>query len=1034
MPFGVFDYHKTLEYLHVGTVDPHAYFIPYRSMEDAKENLRDYSENFVGLLGAWNFRFYPSVTLLPHSLDEVPPFDDTIDVPSNWQYHLEKGYDKPLYRNVIYPFVVEPPHVPTENPAGLYHREIVLDKEYIENGDITLNFEGVDSCFYLFVNGKFVGYSQVSHGLSEFDVTSFVVEGKNDIHVLVLKWCDGSYLEDQDMYRASGIFREVYFLRRDKERITDYFIHAEPNSHFKEANISLDISANANICLQYSLKDASGAEILCGECQVDQEGRVALGTIKNPHLWSDESPYLYTLYLKCGSEIIAENVGIRRIEIKNAVIYINGKKVKAKGVNRHDSNPLTGHATPMEHMLRDLHIMKAHNINMIRTSHYPNDPRFYHLCDRLGFYVIDETDLECHGMGVQYSNPLTDSDEWTEAYLDRARRMLERDKNRPCVLIWSVGNESGTGKNHRAEVEFFRSRDTSRLVHLEDESRIAYNLMRTRKKQEIASYDSRSVLNADSEVCVDDILSYTDFISRMYPDEEMVNYHLSKESKFPFFMCEYSHAMGNGPGDLAWYWDRIYANDKFFGGCVWEFTDHSVVTGENRFADPHYLYGGDFGETPSDAEFCVDGLVYPDRRVHTGLLELKQVLRPFRMIYENGVLTVKSLRYFTDMSDLSLAYTVERNGEVIESRILGTIALKPQAKKQYKLFEGRTFDGITTLNVYVKRNQETEYSEIGAIVGEEHFVLCDEIATQSPKCVVPVSYYEMGDSIVIEQGATTAMFSHTSGLLVSYKHSGKEMLEAPVRPTFWRAPTDNDRHIRLTWESQGLNRLQVICRDISVEKCGETCVVKTKLSIGASSCPTMAHLLVNYSFLSDGTMRIATEANIANDITYLPRFGFVFPLVEGFEDVRYFGFGPYESYEDKRQASHLSLFRTTATKNFEPYVRPQENSAHFGCRYADIATPEGQGIFFGAKEFSLSVSHFSPEYLTNIKHNFELVPEHHTTLIVDYRNSAIGSNSCGPALHPSLRIDEKFFTFTFFVKPVFSGNISLVREYSFLKF
>ena len=1033
MPLGIPDYHKSLKHLHVGTEEPHAYFIPYRTREDAKENLRDYSENFKSILGAWDFRFFPSVTFVPETLDALPPFDDKMEVPSNWQYHLGKGYDDPLYRNVIYPFVVEPPHVPTVNPAGLYHRFITLDKDYLKDGDVTLNFEGVDSCFYLFINRKFVGYSQVSHGLSEFNVTSFVKEGENEIHVLVVKWCDGSYLEDQDMFRASGIFREVYFLRRDKEKITDYFIHAVPNEDFTSAHFYMDVVANANICLQYCLKNASGEEVFAGKCEINQEGRVEIGTLENPKLWSDEDPYLYTLYLECGTEVIAETVGVRRIKIKNAIIYINGKKVKAKGVNRHDSNPLTGHATPVEHVLRDLYIMKAHNINMIRTSHYPNDPRFYHLCDKLGFYVIDETDLECHGFGTTYNNLLTNSPDWSEAYIDRARRMLERDKNRPCILIWSVGNECGAGLNHRLQVEYFRSRDNSRLVHLEDESRTSYNLMCKKKKVTLSAYDARAVANAPDDIDYTKFLEYTDFISRMYPEEAMVDYYLSKESKFPLFMCEYSHAMGNGPGDLGWYWEKILANDKFFGGCVWEFTDHTVVTGENCFADPHYIYGGDFGEEPSDAEFCVDGLVYPDRRVHTGLLELKQVLRPFRMSYENGILTVKSLRYFTDMSDLSLCYTVEKNGEVIESRILGPLNLKPQAKKQIRLFTDRTFDGITTLNVYVKRNEATPYSEIGAIVGEEHFVLSDEVLAIAPKTTDPSTFTTCGDAIVVAQGNTRIEFSRTSGLIVSYQNNGKEMLYAPITPTFWRAPTDNDRNIRRTWENQGLHRLQVICRDIHAEMCQDAVVVATKLSVGASSCHTMAHLNVTYTFQNDGTMKVDTDANIAEYVTYLPRFGFSFPLVEGFEDVRYFGFGPYESYEDKRLASHLSLFRTTATKNFEPYVRPQENSAHFGCRYADIATPEGQGLFFGAKEFSLSVSHFSPEYLTTVKHNFELVPQLHTTLIVDYSNSAIGSNSCGPALHESLRIDEKTFSFTFFVKAVFSSNISLPREYASLK-
>ena len=1033
MPLGIPDYHKSLEHLHVGTEKPHAYFIPYRTREDAYAMNRDYSENFVSLLGAWDFRFYPSVTLVEESITSLLPFTDKIEVPSNWQYHIGKGYDLPLYRNVNYPFVVEPPHVPTENPCGLYCREITLSKDYLKDGDIFLNFEGVDSCFYLFVNEAFVGYSQVSHGLSEFNVTEYVRAGVNTIHVLVLKWCDGSYLEDQDMYRASGIFREVYFMRRDKKRLVDYFVHAKPSDDFAKANISVDFESNANISLQYSLFDADGNEICKGNANVENNGSIEICTIENPHLWSDEDPYLYTLYIECGSEVIMERVGVRKIEVRGRVVYINGKKVKAKGVNRHDSNPITGHATPMEHVRRDLYIMKAHNINMIRTSHYPNDPRFYALCDELGFYVVDETDLECHGMIVCVNSPLTNSPDWTASYLDRAERMLERDKNRPCIMIWSVGNESGTGINHKAEAEYFKHRDPSRLVHAEDESRGAYNLEFMRKNRPIDDYNRNAFTYVTDADTPEGLRSYIDLESRMYPDESMVNYYLSKESKLPFFMCEYSHAMGNGPGDLAWYWDMIYRHDHFFGGCVWEFTDHSVATGNNRYGAPEFIYGGDYGEQPSDGCFCVDGLVYPDRRVHTGLLELKQVLRPFRMSYENGILTVKSHRYFTDMSDLSLAYTVEKNGDVIESRTLGAIGVRPGASKQYKLFVGRVFDGITTLNVYVKRNRETVFAPVGDLVGQEQFMLSDERNSRAPKLSVTPSFACEGDLIVVTQGETMATFSRTKGLLISYENNGKEMLEAPVTPTVWRAPTDNDRVIRRTWEQQGLDRFKVICRSIEAEKCPDGVTVRTKLVMGAVAQWTAVHLDVAYTFGADGTMRVDTHADVSEALTFLPRFGYAFKLVPGFEDVRYFGYGPYESYEDKRQASRLSFFRTTATKNFEPYVRPQENSAHFGCRYADVATPEGQGIFFGADSFSLSVSHFSPEYLTSANHNFELIPEPFTTCIIDYRNSPIGSNSCGPQLHESLQIKENSFDFTFFVKPVFASNIIPAKEYEMLK-
>ena len=469
MPFNVPDYHKSLAELHVGCEKPRAYFIPYSEKNEAKDDIRDSSPYFKTLIGEWSFRFFPSVTEISDPLEVEFEKTDRISVPMNWQNALGRGFDTPNYTNTNYPYPVDPPHVPDENPAGVYARSFRLTKPQLCGKDVMLNFEGVDSCFYLYVNGKFAGYSQVSHMTSEFDITSLVHEGENEIRLVVLKWCDGSYLEDQDMYRASGIFREVYLLFRDKERINDIYLHVDTADDFSTAVISVDVGASSEIPIRYSLEDADGAELLMGE--FDAKDGIVLGKLASPSLWSDENPYLYTLYLYSGSEVIALPVGVRRVEIKGNVVYINGQKVKARGVNRHDSHHLLGHATPMEHIKRDLYIMKAHNCNMIRTSHYPNDPRFYALCDKMGFYVCDEADIEGHGLGIyRDGNELIDSPEWTPAFVDRAERMLERDKNHPSIIMWSVGNETGAGLNHTAILKYFKSRDVSRILHAEDES------------------------------------------------------------------------------------------------------------------------------------------------------------------------------------------------------------------------------------------------------------------------------------------------------------------------------------------------------------------------------------------------------------------------------------------------------------------------------------------------------------------------------------------------------------------------------------
>ena len=1015
MPFEIGDFHKNLKKLHVGCEEPRAYFIPH-AKEESLSLPREQSEYFKSLCGTWDFKFYKSVHDVPDPRVSEIAYCDKLDVPSNWQYSIGRGYDVPQYTNHLYPFPMDPPHVPEENPAGLYKRSFTLDGDALLGKDVMLNFEGVDSCFYLFVNGSFIGYSQVSHMTSEFNITRHVKAGKNEIVVLVLKWCDGSYLEDQDMYRASGIFREVYILLRDRIRINDLFVRETIAEDFSSVSLALEVKTNAALDVSYELC-GDGAS-LSGMANIDRNGNIEIGKIDAPHLWSDEDPYLYTLVLRAGTEIIKLSVGIRKIEIRGRVIYINGKKVKARGVNRHDSHPVLGHATPYDHMRRDILICKSCNCNMIRTSHYPNDPRFYEICDEIGIYVIDEADIECHGFGVYtYPMPLTDDEEWTAAYMDRVTRMLERDKNHACIVIWSVGNESGAGINHKKSVEYFKERDGSRLVHVEDESRRADHIEKTIAEGNPTEQDPAYWR------------SYIDFESRMYPTIAVMQkkYIENKKWNLPLFLCEYSHAMGNGPGDLAAYWKLIYENDFIFGGCIWELIDHSVASGERRYADPKYIYGGDSGEYPHSSNFCVDGLVYPDRRLHTGMLEAKEVYKPYLAEYGNGVLKITSRRCFTNMSDVSLCYTIEQNGKAIKSVCLGALGIAPGKSKRINI-DANGLSGIVTLNVSLRQNKATEWGDVGYEIGNDQFIISDNIEKQNAICK-KLFTLEDAHAYTVSFGECDVRVGKHTGLIESISDNGKDMVTAPVAPIAWRAPTDNDRIIKRKWFESCFDMLETNCYGTKMSVTDEGVKITAKLVLAARGQVPAVRLNVTY-FFDGNSICVKTAADVNADIPFLPRFGYRFTCPEDFEDFSYFGYGPYEAYEDKRLASRLSLFKSTAEKNFEHYVRPQENSSHCGCRLAEISSVAGHSLAFGADSFSLSVSHYEPHYLTKIAHDYELVPERETTVIIDYRNSGIGSGSCGPQLVPEYQLCEKKFEFKFNIKPCRAANVDLFDEYS----
>ncbi len=1001
MPLNIPNYHQSTETLHIGCEKPRAYFVPFPCGCASKNAERGESTFFKSLCGEWNFKFFKSVNDV---CDLSTEGSDKLTVPMSWQMALGRGYDVPNYTNVNYPIPYDPPFVPDENPCGLYSRKFTVPAA-MAGKKIYLNFEGVDSAFYVWVNDEFAAYSQVSHMTSEIDVTSLVHAGENEIKVLVLKWSDGTYLEDQDMWRMSGIFREVYLLFRDETHIRDIFVHCDLDDSFTDADFTADIDVTGKATVEWTLDCPCGETISSGKCDVDESGKIVVPTIKNAKLWSDEEPNLYTLTLHCGNEYITLPIGARRVEIKDGCVVINGKKVKAKGVNRHDSHHLLGHATPVEHMIRDIMIMKAHNVNMVRTSHYPNDPRFTALCDKYGIYVCDETDLETHGARPWYA--LSRSPEWEGEYVDRVQRMVERDKNHPCVIFWSLGNESGWGQNHVAMHTWIKSRDTSRIVHYEG-----------------ANYDYN-----DGKYLRD----VTDIESRMYPSPTWCdNYCKAPERDEPLFLCEYSHAMGNGPGDLRDYWEVIEANDNFFGGCVWEFIDHSVAIGD-KYGDPSFTYGGDFGDHPNDGNFCVDGLVYPDRRVHTGLEELKQAIMPVAVReVKPGTVAIKSRRYFKSLSDISMAWTVKVDGKAVKSGVHPNLDIAPEAEEVFEIVPENELPahGTVTLDLSFRQNKPTEWADVGYEVGFAQFIYERAEKIKAAPALYPVELCENREEYTVTVGETAYKISKFSGMITDICDNGEHLITKPVVPQIWRAPTDNDRNVQWDWRNSSIHNAKVKCYSTEVVKADENeAVILSKISLAAAPNEVVLRADVTYTVKYGMGIKIACDVKWNIQKKHYPRFGMRLTMPEGAEQMRYFGYGPNESYVDKRLASKLGEYKSTVTENYEPYVFPQENSSHWGCRWADVHTVAGHGFLFTSCEpFSFNASHFSPEQLTETRHHYELKREPETTVMLDMRMDGIGSNSCGPELAEKYRFNETEFSSSVTIKPVFAAEVNPYRE------
>lgn len=1014
------NYYENLNVLHENTLPNRAYYIPASKRMDDLVEKRQNSDRFKLLSGMWKFRYYASIYDLQESFYEVGysvEAYDTIPVPGVWQ---NEGYDSHQYTNVAYPIPLDPPYVPCENPCGAY----ICDFEYemdMAAPRAFLNFEGVDSCFYVWLNGQYVGYSQVSHATSEFEVTDKLIEGSNRLAVLVLKWCDGTYLEDQDKFRMSGIFRDVYLLKRPKELLFDFFT----TTQIADASATISIKAGflgEAVPVKITVYDeesnlvAKGRLAACSE-ENGYEYGVTL-TIHKPHLWNPECPYLYTLVLETEYETITDRIGVREIHIKDSVIYVNDVAIKFKGVNRHDSDPVTGFAISLEQMKKDLFLMKQHNFNAIRTSHYPNAPYFYQLCDQYGFFVIDEADNESHGMMMQYlgdcdwgerakhwNEPLADNPDFAPAILDRTMLCVHRDKNRPCVIIWSMGNEGAYGLGFEEALKWTKDFDKSRLTQYE-------SAIYTSDRRE---YD----------------FSNLDINSRMYASLEDIGNYLNGNPDKPYLLVEYCHAMGNGPGDFEDYFEVITRSDIVCGGFVWEWCDHAIYKGQTEDGRGIYYYGGDHGEEPHDGNFCMDGLVYPDRRPHTGLLEYKNVWRPARVVsfkQETGELVLHSYMDYVDLKDyVSLSYEITCDGEVVASgKVRELCSILPH--KEGSCFIDCTVPqaGKCFLMVRYHLRKATEIMEEGYLLGFDEIPLKNSDGRNKEALRLlgkggsglagkggghKLQVDESDRYLTITGEHFTYTYNRLTGLFQKMVWRGQELLTRPMEINIWRAPTDNDRNIKHRWFDAHYHRSMPRAYATDYRAAEGQVEIHSVMALVSLSIQRCMDIDAVWTVSSTGEITVKLAVKRDKKFPELPRFGLRLFLPKEMDKVTFYGMGPEESYRDKCRASRHGLFVNQVEELHEDYIRPQENGSHNDCDYVMVESDLCRITAVGENTFSFNASQYTQEELMEKRHNYELKPCGSTVLCLDYAQNGIGSNSCGPGVLKKYRLEEEEFTF-----------------------
>ena len=1030
--------------IHRNREPAHATLIPYPDGETALAGERGAAAWFHLLNGEWRFCYLPSPSAAPPGF-EADGFDDTawdrVPVPSNWQMlgrggaaacgrqgavaspqrSCGPGYGKPNYSNIAYPYPVDPPRVPQENPVGLYRRRFALPADWADR-QVFLTFEGVDSAFYIWLNGSLVGYSKVSHMPSEFNITKHLQPGENVLAVQVFQWSDGSYLEDQDMWRLSGVFRDVYLVATPSVHVRDVRVRTQLDGKYTDATLDLSVTL-CNYAGQQSGSHRVAARLLddAGHTVCEQVVGAALGPgeervlvlaaqIAAPRKWSAEEPNLYELLVSLmapdGSALEVErfSVGFRQVEIRGVEFLVNGVPITIRGVNRHDTHPDLGHAVPLESMVRDVTLMKQHNINAVRTSHYPNDPRWYDLCDRYGLYVIDEADLETHGFGsVGDWATLAKDPEWREAFVDRARRMVERDKNHPCIVMWSLGNESGYGPNHDAMAECIRQIDPTRPIHYE------------------------SAGNAP----------VVDVVSTMYPTvERLVEEGKRTDDSRPFFMCEYAHAMGNGPGNLKEYWEAIDTHPRLLGGCIWEWVDHGIrqrtESGEEWFA-----YGGDFGDEPNDGNFCIDGLSFPDRTPHSGLIEYKKIIEPVHVELLDpmaGRVRVVNRHDFASLSHLEGVWSLAKDGEVMQQGMLPALDAPAGGAVELTLpLERREPEAGCTywLNLSFALARDALWAPRGHEVAWAQFEL--PAKTEAPRILLSrmpaISVADSETEIAISGDDFRLIFSRWEGTIGCWEWQGLRLLTRGPRLNVWRAPTDNDVHIARRWREAGLDRLQHrVDRVAVIRSLARAAQVEVESVLSAYSRRPAFRCRYVWTIYGSGDVLIETTVTPAGGLPNLPRIGLQLRMPGSFDRFTWYGRGPHESYVDRKESARVSLYAGTVQEQYVPYIMPQENGNKSDTRWAAVTNAQGMGLLaIGLPLLNVSAHHYTPEDFTRAMHTYELARRDETILHLDHAHCGLGSNSCGPGPLNAYLLKPEKMSFSLRLRPLASEIMSPMR-------
>lgn len=1007
-------FYEDLNVMHDKTMPARAYYIPASVRMNDLVEYRERSDRFQLLNGEWKFRYYSSIYDVTESFYErdydVSGFDQ-VTVPGVWQMD---GYDTHQYTNIRYPFPFDPPYVPQDIPCGAYvhnfeyHREKKASKAF-------LNFEGVDSCFYVWVNGAYAGYSQVPHATSEFDVTDLLNEGENTLAVLVLKWCDGSYLEDQDKFRMSGIFRDVYLLKRPKKTIRDYYITTDIEKD--SVAVKLDMHFSEPVETKVTIEDKYGAVVARGEAA---ENGVLELTVLNPVLWNAENPYLYQVILTMPDEVIVDRIGFRTIEIKDKVVYFNGEKIKFRGVNRHDSDPETGFVIDARQIKKDLMLMKQHNFNAIRSSHYPNAPYFYQMCDEYGFMVIDEADIEAHGPFMLYrkedtdrnrfhhwNEKIADDPAWEKAIVDRVRLMVQRDKNRPSIVMWSMGNESAYGCNFEKALAWTKKFDPDRITQYESARYRNYDI----------TYDYENL----------------DLYSRMYPSLQEIEDYLKNDGSKPFLLVEYCHSMGNGPGDFEDYFQMIHKDDRMCGGFVWEWCDHAIAHGTAENGKTRYYYGGDHGEAIHDGNFCMDGLVYPDRTPHTGLLEYKNVYRPVRVVsydQKNGQIVLHNYMDFDNLKDyVDISYEMTQDGLTVEKGKLANVVAAPHSDAEVELKLQVPNIGKVYLKLIYRLKKEMPLLEQGYELGFDEMKLANEDDRnrqavkwlEQEKVIGTINVKENDRQIVLQAKDFTYVLDKRTGLFEDMQFAGRSYINHPMELNIWRAPTDNDMYIKQEWKKAHYDAAYTRAYRIEVLQNKHGVLIMEHVAVVADTVQKILDVKMTWKINEDGKIEAVIEAIKDKEFPDLPRFGIRMFLNKKMDEITYFGMGPQESYRDKHQASCHGLFRSKVAQMHEDYIRPQENGSHYDCDYVELTNGQCGIAAVSKNPFSFNASVYTQEELERVSHNYELKESDSIVFCMDYAMNGIGSNSCGPDVLDKYRFAEEAFQFQFELIPFVKG-------------